>query len=256
MRPLVLLSNDDSVFSDGIRTLAQAIRVHADVIVVAPLSEQSAKSHALTLTVPLRMHKVGALEATAEFPEVPLFAVDGTPADCVYVALLGNTLPRVPDLVLSGINHGYNLGSDTYYSGTVAAAREAALRGHRAIAFSAGPGSSFEAAAKTAWDICARALEAPKPFLWNVNFPAQQDFRGIRVVRLGSRHYQDEVLARNDPRGREYFWIGGPAAFHHSDPGSDTDACDQGFISLTPLMLDQTDHNALTAANLVFAADK
>ena len=162
--------------------------------------------------------------------------------------------PRWPDLVVSGINHGYNLGTDIFYSGTVAAAREAALRGIPSMAFSLGPQGSFERAAEAAALLAAKMLEAPgteegeRGALLNVNFPPQAPFGGVRATRLGRRVYLDEVDVRQDPRGKEYFWIGGPKAHHEPVDGSDTEAVDAGFISVTPLSIDATDADDLGLA--------
>lgn len=243
LRPLILISNDDGVRALGLRTLALAVSAVADVVVMAPLEEASAKSHALTLARPLR-HRLDRVEGGVEF-----HSVDGTPADCVYVALFkADFLKRPPSLVLSGINHGYNLGSDTFYSGTVAAAREAALRGIPAIAFSLGQGGQFEQAASSAKLFVDRALANLKamPLLTNVNFPPQPDHLGFRVCRLGRRSYKDDVYLREDPRGHEYFWIGGPPTAHHEPlEGTDTFAVDQGYCSVTPLGLDPTADGAM-----------
>lgn len=259
--PLIVLSNDDGVHAEGLRALHAVLATFADVVVVAPLHEQSANSHSLTLARPLRHRTIEGFHA-----------IDGTPADCIYVALYGGRfVPRMPDLVVSGINHGYNLGSDTFYSGTVAAAREGALRGVPAIAFSLGMGRVESAArgsderptmaglAPIAGDITRRllaarsgvSLEDGAPLL-NVNFPAGfAQPRGIRATRLGRRRYTDEVEVREDPRGREYLWIGGPNAFHDPAPGSDTEAVDEGFVSITPLALDATrDAHAALAARV------
>jgi len=153
----------------------------------------------------------------------------------------------VPDLVVSGINHGFNLGSDVYYSGTVAAAREAALRGIPSIAFSMGPKGNFELAADHARRIVERALTVPgesderRGLLLNVNFPPGDEYGETRVTRLGTRAYVDVVDVRQDPRGREYYWIGGPRAHHEPCDGGDTEAVDQGCVSVTPLLLDCTE---------------
>ena len=251
-RPLILLSNDDGVNARGIRTLREALASLARVIVVAPAEEQSASSHSLTLHRPLR-HRV---------LDHDVHSVDGSPADCIYVALYRDALlPRPPDLVVSGINHGYNLGTDVYYSGTVAAAREAALRGLPAVAFSLGGGTkgNFDLAAEAARDLAARLLEAPgdddraRPPLLNVNFPPGSDYRGVRATRIGRRTYADEVDVREDPRGREYYWIGGPSAAHEPVDGSDTSAVDAGFVSVTPLILDPSAPDDLGLAAWVAA---
>jgi 5'-nucleotidase len=196
---LALVSNDDGYFSDGIRAVRDALAASgADTIVLAPESEQSASSHALSLHRPLRLRRV----------ERGVYALDGTPADCVYVALHAGTriLPRRPDIVVSGINYGMNLGQDAFYSGTIAAAREAALRGIPALAVSAHPTGE------------------------------------LRATRLGARIYEEIVDFRMDPRAREYLWLGGPGVRHDRDPGTDTDAYDDGAASITPLSLDLTHH--------------
>ena len=233
-KPLVLLSNDDGHASRGIAAMRAALSVHADVIVVAPENEQSASSHSLSLHRPLRLREV----------ERGVFALDGTPADCVYVALHaeGRIVPRRPDLVVSGINHGLNLGQDVFYSGTVAAAREGALRGIPAVATSAHANADLPGAAavcaQIALDLLARAPFARTPLL-NLNFP--KGWQGqIRATRLGARIYEELVDFRKDPRGREYLWLGGPGVRHEKSDGSDTDAYDEGVASITPLVLDLT----------------
>lgn len=230
-RPLVLLSNDDGYRAHGINTLAAALRTVADVIICAPEVEQSAASHALSLHRPLRLFRHGE----------GVFSVDGTPADCVYIALYsdGRILPRRPDAVISGMNHGVNLGDDVFYSGTVAAAREGALRGIPSIAFSA----ALDADSTPACDLAARLTldllseEKSAPVLLNVNIPPGNAWP-VRATRLGHRIYRDEVDFRRDPRGREYLWIGGPGAEHRPVIGSDTEAHDAGAVSVTPLVLD------------------
>lgn len=249
-RPLILLSNDDGVHARGLRALRAALSVLGRVIVVAPKTEQSASSHALTLHRPLR-HRV---------VDQDVHSVDGSPADSIYVALFREgLLPRWPDLVVSGINHGYNLGTDVYYSGTVAAAREAALRGVPAMAISLAPDGSLESAAACTKDMVARLLEAPgredrtRPALLNVNFPPGASYKGLRATRIGRRNYADEVDVREDPRGREYYWIGGPSGSHEPLGGSDTEAVDGGFVSVTPLILDPSDPEDLGLAAWVAA---
>lgn len=243
-RPLILASNDDGVDAEGLKALCAALEPVADVYVVAPEFEQSARSHAISLHSTLRHHRYSA----------NVHSIEGTPADCVYVALYReDLLPRWPDLVVSGINHGANLATDVHYSGTVAAAREAALRGLPAIAFSLLPGGNMQLAAQTARSIVERTLATAKPsehpvFL-NVNFPPGIP-NGIRATRLGRRLYREGVDVRTDPRGREYYWIGGPGGVEHRPlEGSDTDAADEGFTSITPLRLELTnpDHMAFAA---------
>jgi 5'-nucleotidase len=230
-RPLILLSNDDGYRSTGIRLLKSALEVYADVVVCAPDAEQSAASHALSLHRPLRL---------AEYGE-GVYSVDGTPADSVYVAIHSGerVLPRRPDLVVSGLNHGVNLGDDVFYSGTVAAAREGALKGIPSLAVSADVRADLQAAAAYSAEL-ARTLSELKPrrtLLLNVNFPPGESWP-LRATRLGSRIYKDEVLFRVDPRGREYLWIGGPGVEHRPLQGSDTEAFDEGIVGVTPLVLD------------------
>lgn len=233
-RPLILLCNDDGFRAPGLLEARRALSEIADVVVCAPHSEQSASSHAISLTTPLRLRE----------HEPALFSVDGTPADCVYVALCshGRVLPRRPDLVVSGINHGLNLAGDVFYSGTVAAAREAALRGLRGIALSAGPAADLEGAAECSVGIVKAFLAEPLPspdagVLLNVNFPAGKRWP-VRATRLGLRRYEDVAEFRRDPRGGEYLWLGGSRAVHGEAAGSDTEAYDAGVVGVTPLSLE------------------
>jgi 5'-nucleotidase len=232
-RPLFLLANDDGFRAAGLNALRAALLPHADVIVCAPDSEQSASSHSLSLHRPLRLSEHGD----------GVFSIDGTPADCVYTAFFAGSriLPRRPDLVLSGLNHGANLGDDVFYSGTVAAAREGALRGVPALALSSGATEAADRQrAAVAAAAVALALFRAQPtgqLLLNVNIPAHGSWQH-RATRLGGRFYTDEVEFRTDPRGREYLWLGGPGVEHRPLPGSDTEAYDAGEISLTPLVLD------------------
>jgi 5'-nucleotidase len=235
-RPLVLLSNDDGHGSPGLFAARNALAVACDVVTVAPEHEQSASSHALSLRRPLRLRPI----------EVGRFALDGTPADCVYVALHGGTrvLPRLPDLVVSGINMGLNLGQDAFYSGTVAAAREAALRGIPAIALSAHTTLDLARVARAGARIALALLrqtraETTKTPLLSLNFPKEWDGR-IRATRLGTRIYEERVEFRLDPYKREYLWLGGPGVHHEKSEGTDTDAYDEHVASITPLVLDLT----------------
>ena len=230
-RPLILISNDDGFRATGLQRLRESLSTIADVVVCAPESEQSAASHALSLHRPLRLKQ----------HEAGLFSVDGTPADSVYVALFSGTrvLPRVPDLVLSGLNHGVNLGDDVFYSGTVAAAREGALRGVRAMALSVDNNESLAAAADWTARLVLRVLErsSEEPFLYNINFPPGIAWP-VTFTQLGRRLYHDEVEFRRDPRGREYLWLGGPPGTRHDCiEGTDTAAFDAGDVGITPLSL-------------------
>ncbi|MGF1469945.1 MAG: 5'/3'-nucleotidase SurE [Sandaracinaceae bacterium] len=243
--PLILLSNDDGVRARGIRTLRRALEGLGRVVTVAPAEEQSSKSHALTLSRPLRHRQL----------DDDVHSVDGTPADCIYVALYRELLlPRWPDLVVSGINHGFNLGTDVFYSGTVAAAREAALRGLPAMAVSLGPKGDFEAAAAEAARLAERMIAAEREggALLSVNVPGgPPPYRGVRATRIGRRLYREEVTVREDPWGKEYYWLGGPGTRHEPVEGSDTEAVDDGYVSVTPLALDGTAPHELGLAAYV-----
>jgi 5'-nucleotidase len=230
-RPLILLSNDDGYRSAGIATLREALEAVGDVVVCAPEVEQSATSHALSLHRPLRLHR----------HEERIFSVDGTPADCVYVALAAGerVLWKKPDAVVSGLNHGLNLGDDVFYSGTVAAAREGALKGFPSLAASAALGSDLVSAAQVSARLVRALLERTpgRPVLLNVNFPPGSAWE-LCTTRLGRREYEELIEFRHDPRGREYLWIGGPLLEHRHVPGSDTEAYDRRAVGVTPLVLD------------------
>jgi 5'-nucleotidase len=234
-RPLILVTNDDGVMAPGIRAAAEALKAVGDVIVCAPDRERSAASHALTLDRPLRVDEI----------EPGVFAVDGTPADCSYLALL-HLCPRKPALCVSGINNGYNLGSDVFYSGTVAGAVEAALRDVPAIAISLERRApqDFTHAAAFIRDLAAEAImrgpgAIPAASLLSVNLPHGR-VTGYRVTFLGRRVYRDQVDVRQDLRGRSYYWIGGPEESATDLPGSDCSAVQEGLASITPLGLDLT----------------
>lgn len=240
-RPLVLLSNDDGCRALGLLTLAQALRRHFKVVVCAPDSEQSATSHSLSLNRPLRLIR----------HEEDFFSVDGTPADSVYVALNEpSILGQAPDIVVSGMNHGLNLGQDVFYSGTVAAAREAALQGVPALAVSAHHQADLSAACEDAAEIARELCERHQgqPCLFNANYPAGSRWKH-RATSAGRRVYSGGLVARHDPRGRPYFWIGGDSVHHEGAHTSDTIAFDEGVVGITPLNLD------LWAASLHDAAD-
>lgn len=247
MRPLFLLSNDDGVDAIGLRTLRDALGAVGDVVICAPAVEQSGTSHAISLHRPLRL-----LEE-----EPGIFCVDGTPADCVYVALhsIGRVLPRRPDVVVSGLNHGLNLGNDVFYSGTVAAAREAALKGIPGLAVSASARTDRAAAAAIATRLAATLASqcAGQAVLLNANFPAGHSWP-LCVTRLGSRRYSDGVEFRRDPRGGEYLWIGTGEVEHDCNEGTDTWAFDQGKVGVTPLSLELWAQSQNAVAERVLAA--
>jgi 5'-nucleotidase len=233
--PVVVLTNDDGIHAPGLAALEKALAELGDVYVVAPEREQSACGHALTLHRPLRALKMGERR----------FAVNGTPSDCANMAVLG-FLPETPVLIVSGINHGANLGDDVTYSGTVSAAMEGTILGVPSIAVSLVDGGDFEVAGRVARLIAMRVLVGGLPgnTLLNVNVPPQPP-RGIRMTRLGHRVYKEKIVEQADPRGRSHYWIGGGDARWDDLDGTDMGAVHDGYISLTPLHLDLTNHRAL-----------
>lgn len=236
--PKILVTNDDGIYSEGIRKLADALRDVGDVIVVAPDREQSAASHALTLNRPLRMIKLQENE----------YIVDGTPTDCVNLAVLNLLRDARPDIVVSGINFGPNLGDDVTYSGTISAAFEGALLNIPSIALSAlvGENFSFDTSAQFAARLTRIVLEGERNpgIILNVNFPVGA-FSGVKVTRLGKRVYSEGVIERLDPRGRKYYWIGGDPPTWHPGQGTDFEAIQAGYISITPLHLDLTHYESI-----------
>jgi len=239
----ILLTNDDGIRARGLRHLREALRDLGEVWVVAPDREQSAASHALTLHDPLRVTPHGERE----------FSVSGTPTDCVLVAVRGvhGVLEPRPDLVVSGINHGPNMGDDVTYSGTVAAALEGRLLGLPAVAFSSvrWKPQHLEAAADVARAIVSMVMaQMTSPaMLLNVNIPdvPRDDIKGFQATRLGLRVYRDEIVAKVDPRGRPYYWIGGDPPVWEPENESDFGAVSAGFVSITPLQTDWTDRAGL-----------
>lgn len=241
--PLILVCNDDGVHSEGLAALAAAVQPLGDVVVVAPDRERSAVSHSLTLHRPLRVEEVGAGR----------HAVNGTPTDCVNLAING-VLGRRPSLVLSGINKGANLGDDVTYSGTVSAAMEGTLLGVPSVAISAvGRGSfRFDAAAAFSARLAAWVLERslPPDTLLNVNVPAPRDgqpIRGFALTRMGRRRYGDAIVEKVDPRGKKYYWIGGDELAFEEAEGTDFHAVSHGLISVTPIHLDLTNYKSFDA---------
>ncbi len=235
---IILISNDDGIHSPGLKSLASAAGKFGTVYVVAPDREQSAASHSLTLHRPLRVTETGPNE----------YAIDGTPTDSVTLAV-NSILPRHPDIVLSGINLGTNLGEDVLYSGTVSAAMEGTMLGIPSIALSLGAPSqaTISAAAACASHIVERVLEEglPPDTLLNVNVPGITDIKGYRITRLGKRFFTDVVIEKKDPRGRKYFWIGGEMARWEGGEDSDFHALEEGFVSITPLHFDLTNYTSM-----------
>ena len=237
----ILLANDDGYQAPGIVALYEAIKDLADVEVVAPEHNNSAKSNALTLHSPLYVH-----QAANGFRYV-----NGTPADCVHVALTG-LLGYRPDLVVSGINNGANMGDDTIYSGTVGAAMEGYLFGVPAIAFSQVQKgwANLDAAARKARELVQQALErhlSDAPWLLNVNIPnlPYEELKAFKVCRLGRRHAAEKVISQTSPHGETMYWIGGAGPAKDDAEGTDFHATAQGHVSITPLKVDLTDHDGL-----------
>ncbi len=239
----ILLSNDDGIDSEGLRALHAALIPLGELIVVAPDREQSAAGHSLSLHRPLRVNEV----------EQNWFAVDGTPTDCVNLALNGLLKDNRPDILLSGINRGGNLGDDITYSGTVAAAMEATLLGLPAAALSLvheeGEALGYELAQKvarvSARQVLSRGL-VPGVLL-NINIPnvSPDQCLGEKITRQGKRVYEESIVEKIDPRGREYFWIGGNSLRWEDEPDTDFEAIAKNKVSITPLRLDLTDYDAM-----------
>ncbi len=241
-RPLILISNDDGIRARGLEVLVRTLRKWADVVVVAPQGEQSASSHSLTLHRPLRIERVGPNR----------YAVDGTPTDCIVLAV-HKILSRHPDLVLSGINRGANLGDDIHYSGTVSAAVEGAILGIRSMAVSLAifgeKRKHYTTAADVAGSLCRQLIQAKTPtgVLFNVNVPNRpaKMVSDWEMTTLGKRNYGGVIIEKTDPRGRPYYWIGGDQTALVDRAGTDCTAIAQGKISVTPLRIDLTHRSFL-----------
>ena len=233
----ILLSNDDGYLAPGLRCLAEAIADLAEVTIVAPDRNRSGASNSLTLDIPLRVHRAG--------PRV--FFVEGTPTDCVHLAITG-LLDTEPDMVISGINDGANLGDDVLYSGTVAAAMEGRFLGLPTMALSLVGGSRrlFETAARVARELLIRLTENPLPSdtILNVNVPdlAYEEISSSVVTRLGYRHRDEPVIRSKDPKGNGIFWVGPPGTGKDAGEGKDFFAVAEGRVSITPLEVDLTRH--------------
>ncbi|MBI1763403.1 MAG: 5'/3'-nucleotidase SurE [Acidobacteria bacterium] len=236
--PRILVTNDDGYFSEGIAALAGALAAVGEVTIVAPASEQSASSHSLTLTRPLRVRQLGERR----------YNVDGTPTDCVVLALMTILKDNRPDLVVSGINHGANLGDDVTYSGTVAGAMEGVIFGVPSIAVSMTQRDErdFSHAAALAARLAGKVLQEgiPDGTLLNVNVPPGE-IRGVRWTQQGIRGAQAHIVEGVDPRGKQYYWIGAQIYAAQVEPNSDYAAIKEGLVSITPLRVELTDQKAL-----------
>ncbi|OEE40640.1 5'/3'-nucleotidase SurE [Vibrio anguillarum] len=235
----ILLSNDDGVYAQGLNTLARVLADLAEIVIVAPDRNRSGASNSLTLEQPLRVDLIA--------PNT--YSVQGTPTDCVHFALNELLKDDLPDLVLTGINHGANLGDDVLYSGTVAAAMEGHFLGVQAIAFSLVGTANFTTAAQIARQLVEQHLNAPIPTnrLLNVNVPDRpfEELAGIQVTRLGARHHAESMIKQKDPRGHDIYWLGPPGKEQDAGQGTDFYAIEHGYVSLTPLQVDLTAHESL-----------
>ena len=236
----ILVSNDDGYMARGIVALAEALAEIAEVILMAPDRNHSGASNSLTLHSPLRVRQV----------EENRYFVNGTPSDCVQLALSGY-LSDDPDIVVSGVNHGANLGDDVIYSGTVAAAMEGRFLGLPAIAVSlvGRHGKHFETAARVACDLVKRLQNHPLPgdIILNVNVPDLpfDELAGVEITRLGFRHRSEPLIEEKDPRGRTIYWIGPAGPGQDAGPGTDFEAVERGAVAVTPLKVDLTRHESL-----------
>ncbi|MBI4208760.1 MAG: 5'/3'-nucleotidase SurE [Deltaproteobacteria bacterium] len=235
--PLILLCNDDGIYSGGLKALEKAIRPLGTLYIVAPDRDQSTVSHSLTLHRPLRIHRRGERG----------YAVNGTPTDCVNLAI-NTILPRKPALLISGINKGGNIGDDVTYSGTVSAAMEGTLLGIPSFAISVMGRNDFDFGAATSFArrVARAILEngLPKETLLNVNVPSLPAKRilGYTVTQQGKRVYEEVITEKIDPRGKKYYWIGGDELKYKPDGASDMAAIRKRYISITPIHLDLTDY--------------
>ena len=238
---LVLLTNDDGIYAEGLNALEYEIKRFAEVLVVAPDREQSASSHSFTLNRPLRMYQRGPNR----------FSCDGTPTDCVMLATHGILKNRMPDILISGINHGANMGEDVTYSGTVAAAIEGSILGIKSLAVSNTDGENIDSY-KPAARFIAKFIKQidkfnlPVETFLNINFPAlwSTKFSQYKYTRLGKRVYNDIVIEKTDPRGRNYYWIAGESVWKNIE-GSDYEAVSSGAVSISPLKVNFSDHDSL-----------
>lgn len=241
----ILISNDDGINSEGLRALAGVLQTLGEVFIVAPDRDQSAASHALSLYRPLRMEEISQ----------NTYSVDGTPTDCVNLAVNGILKDKKPDLIVSGINKGENLGDDITYSGTVSAAMEGTLLEIPSVAVSVvnKNGFRFDTASFYALMIAKYVLRRglPKGTFINLNIPSlpKEEIKGIKVTRQGKRVYGEPIVENVDPRGRKYYWIGGNELGFLDIENSDIIAINQGYVSVTPIKLDLTDYDFLERLN-------
>lgn len=248
-RPLILVSNDDGYNFPGIKTLIQLAQEFGDVVVVAPLHHQSGMGSAITIMTPLRAHKI------SQEPGLTVWAVDGTPTDCVKIALDQLLQGRRPTLLLSGVNHGLNTGVNTVYSGTMGVAFEGAAHHVTSVAFSYGSHDIKADITHTVpfmRQIIARVLDKglPQDVCLNVNMPHDKPIQGIKVTTAAMGYWSDEYERRTDPSGRDYYWMTGRYQMDHPDDQStDLHWLERGWIAVTPCRVDQTAHDHLATIN-------
>lgn len=236
--PLIMITNDDGIDSPGIKALKEVMNTFGRTVVVAPDRDNSAVSHALTMSRPLRIRNISE----------DIYTLDGTPTDCVAVGL-GKLLSQKPDLLVSGINAGPNLGDDISYSGTVSAAIEGTMYGIPSMALSLAGDHPYDyslavrIAAGLAHRILANSL--PENTLLNVNIPADTSFKGLAITRQGRRLWENSIQETFDPWGRKHYWIGGGTPLRDHAEDTDVAAIHKGFVSVTPIHLDLTNHSGI-----------
>lgn len=242
----ILVTNDDGINAIGIKKLAYSLKKLGKVIIVAPDRERSATGHAITMHQPLRVDRVDFHDSN-----IDAWSINGTPSDCVKIAL-ESILPQKPDIIVSGINNGPNLGTDVIYSGTVSAAIEGAIHNIPSIAMSVYGTKAkinYEGAAFFSCNLVQRALEnkMPNNLVLNINFPSKNydDIKGIKITELGIRKYENSYDQRTDPMGRSYYWLSGSLIEISNSESSDVECVKSGYISITPLHFDLTDYKYL-----------
>ncbi len=236
----LLLSNDDGIHSVGLKVLAEALAPLGKITVVAPNRDHSASSNSLTLETPIRAYSIAE----------NWYSVEGTPTDCVHLAITG-LIEDEPDIVVAGINLGANLGDDVIYSGTVAAAMEGRFLGLPAVAISVTSRQphDWQACAVVSHEIISRLIEIqlPKDLIINVNIPdvSKQEIKGMKTTRLGSRHKAEPVIKSSDPRGKPIYWVGAAGPEQDAGPGTDFHAIKNSYVSVSPLQFDLTHYKAM-----------
>ncbi|WP_069649513.1 5'/3'-nucleotidase SurE [Caloranaerobacter ferrireducens] len=242
----ILVTNDDGIFANGIKEISIKLSEIAEVIVVAPDRERSAIGHAITIHTPLRVEKTENI-----IPNIEAWAINGTPSDCVKIAV-ESIMKKKPDLIVSGINNGPNLGTDVIYSGTVSAAIEGAMHSIPSVAISAcffNGKINYESVAKISCKIIKNLIkkDLPKNIILNINVPSLplEQIKGIKITELGIRKYNNNYVKRTDPKGKNYYWLSGELIEIENKDTSDIVAIEEGFISITPLHFDLTAYNYL-----------